>query len=360
MGEDMRAVVYRNGELVVGAYANPTPAVGQVLVKTRACGICGSDLHFCDHAQAFTSLASRAGIASMEVDLSRDIILGHEFCGEIIEFGPSADRRLKPGQLVCSLPLAIGPTGARTIGYSDEYPGGFGEYMVLTEALLLAVPNGLPATRAALTEPMAVGWHAVEIAQVQPYHIPVVIGCGPVGLAVVAALKRKQVAPIIASDPSPDRRALALRMGADAVVDPREESPFLQAEKIARPVGLGGALSSSLLSKTQMIFECVGVPGMLRHAMDGASDGSEIMVVGACMQPDAIEPMIGMFKALTIKFSRTYTGEEFAAVLHMIGEGALDVSPLVTDVIGLSDVPSAFEALRSPGAQAKVIVDPWR
>jgi len=360
MGEDMRAVIYRNGELVVGSYTDPIPSAGQVLVKTKACGICGSDLHFCDHAREFTDFAARAGVATMNVDLSQDIILGHEFCGEIVDYGPSSDRRLKPGQLVCSLPLAIGPTGARTIGYSDEYPGGFSEYMVLTEALLLPVSNGLAATHAALTEPMAVGWHAVQIARVRADHVPVVIGCGPVGLAVIAALKHMQIAPIIASDLSHERRDLAIRMGADAVVDPREASPFVQAQKISRPVGLGGALSSTLLSKMPIIFECVGVPGMLRHVMDGASEGSDIVVVGACMQLDAIEPMIAMFKALTIKFSRTYTGEEFAEVLHMIGEGALDVSPLVSDVIGLSDVPAAFEALRSPGAQAKVVVDPWQ
>ncbi|WP_337180382.1 zinc-binding dehydrogenase [Sphingopyxis granuli] len=360
MGEDMRAAIYRRGELVVGTFADPIPEAGQVLVKTMACGICGSDLHFCDHAQEFTSLASRAGVAAMEVDLSRDIVLGHEFCGEVMDHGPSSDSRLKPGQLVCSLPVVLGSPGARTIGYSDEYPGGFGEYMVLTEALLLPVPNGLPAALAALTEPMAVGWHAVEIARVRPHHVPLVIGCGPVGLAVIAALKQKQIAPIIASDLSPDRRDLALRMGADAVVDPREDSPFLRAQKIARPVGIGGALSNSVLSKNQLVFECVGLPGMLRHVMDNVSEEAEIVVVGACMQPDSIEPMMGMFKALTVKFSRTYTGEEFAEVLQMIAQGALDVSPLVTDVIGLSDVPATFDALRTPGAQAKVIVDPWR
>jgi threonine dehydrogenase-like Zn-dependent dehydrogenase len=121
------------------------------------------------------------------------------------------------------------------IGYSNDIAGGFAQFLPLAERLLLPVPNGFPATHAALTEPMAVGWHAMQRARLMPEDMPLVIGCGPVGLAVIAALKLKDVHPIIAADFSPARRALALRMGADEVVDPAAASPYASWRAAATP-----------------------------------------------------------------------------------------------------------------------------
>lgn len=350
----MKAAVYRNGKIVLDDVPDPRPGPGQLLVRTLACGICGSDLHFQHHAHQFIDVARRAGVASMAADPTRDIVLGHEFCCEVVESGAVGEKApLKPGQIVCSPPLLLGANGARTIGYSHEIPGGFGEYMLLNEALMLPVPNGLPAPRAALTEPMAVGWHAVQLAGLRPEHVPLVIGCGPVGLAVIAALKYRNVRPIIAADLSAGRRDLARLMGADIAVDPAQISPY---SAWSEPSVVG----KSTTVATCLIFECVGIPGMLRQVMDGAPEGSDIIVVGACMEPDTIEPMTAMYKALTLKFSRTYTAQEFAEVLRLIAEGALNVEPLVSDVIGLDDVPAAFAALAKPGAQAKVMIAPWQ
>ncbi len=98
--------------------------------------------------------------------------------------------------------------------------------MLLSEPLLLEVPNGLAAEHAALTEPLAVGGHAVAKAHIGGDEVPLVIGCGPVGLAVIAALKLKGLHPIVAADFSPARRALAQRLGADIVVDPAATQPY--------------------------------------------------------------------------------------------------------------------------------------
>lgn len=357
----MRAAVYRQGEILVRDVETPIPALGQVLVRTLACGICGSDLHFRHHAHAFVDIANRAGAGGFTMDLDRDIVLGHEFCAEIVDYGPKTPRRLKPGAMVCSVPVAMQGGAPRTIGQSNEFPGGFGEYMVLTESLMIETPNGLSAAHAALTEPMAVGWHAVQLARVTLAHVPLVLGCGPVGLAVIAALKQTGVGPIVAADFSPGRRDLAVTMGADVVVDPRQASPYeTWGQASSATAGFETLLPKGARSRPCVIFECVGVPGMIQQAMEGAPSGSEIIVLGACMERDAIEPMFGIYKALSLKFALAYSADEFAHTLRLMGEGAIDVSPLVTGRVTLDQTPQAFEDLAHPDRHAKIVVEPWR
>src|SRR5262245_46690225 len=163
----MRAVVMRDKRLVAADIPIPTPGPGEVLVRTLACGICGSDLHALKHAEKFVEASRRAGSA-FTMDLSRDVVMGHEFCAEIVEHGPGTAGTLRVGTRICSRPTLVRPDGLRTVGYSNDTPGGYGEYMRLTEALLLEVPNGLATEHAALTEPMAVGVHAVNKARLEP------------------------------------------------------------------------------------------------------------------------------------------------------------------------------------------------
>jgi threonine dehydrogenase-like Zn-dependent dehydrogenase len=134
------------------------------------------------------------------MDLTRDVVFGHEFCCELLDYGPATQRRLKTGARVCSLPALLTSDGPQGIGYSNDNIGGYAERMLLSEALLLEVPNGLAAEHAALTEPLAVGIHAVAKANARGVEVPLVIGCGPVGLAVIAALKLKGLHPIVAAD----------------------------------------------------------------------------------------------------------------------------------------------------------------
>src|SRR5580658_6434382 len=102
----MRAAVFRSGDIVVDSIADPIPAEGQVLVKTLACGICGSDLHAAKYTQQFVNLARRAG-GRWVMDPDRDVVFGHEFCCEIVDHGPATTKQLKPGTLVCSLPMTL-------------------------------------------------------------------------------------------------------------------------------------------------------------------------------------------------------------------------------------------------------------
>jgi threonine dehydrogenase-like Zn-dependent dehydrogenase len=360
----MRACAMRDHKLVVDTLPDPEPQDGQVLVKTLACGICGSDLHMLKHADHMIEVGRRSGQGE-GMDLKRDVVMGHEFCAEIVDFGPNTTQTLKPGTRVCSMPIAIGSQGAGAVGYSNDFPGGYGELMVLNEMMLLEVPNGLSTERAALTEPMAVGYHAVEKGQLTGNEIPIVIGCGPVGLAVIAALKLKSVGPIIAADFSPMRRTLAEQMGADIVLNPTDHSPYEKWEEIAVPEGVDlsnplAAMMAESQIKPCVVFECVGVPGLLQQVLEGTPRNARVVVVGVCMEADRIEPIFGINKELNVQFVLGYAAEEFATTLQNIAEGRTNVDPLITGKIGVEGVPEAFEELASRERHAKILVEPWR
>jgi threonine dehydrogenase-like Zn-dependent dehydrogenase len=354
----------RNKKLVVDNMPVPTPGPGDVLVKTLACGICGSDLHALKFAEKLVDQSRRAGGAFV-MDLSRDVVMGHEFCAEVVDYGPNTQRRFKPGTRVCAMPILIRDHGPETVGYSNDNPGGYAEMMRLSEALLLEVPNGLSTERAALTEPMAVGYHAVNKARLEKDDVPLVIGCGPVGLSVISALKLANARPIIAADFSPRRRELALKMGADVVIDPKEKSPYKTWAEMAKwsdpartanlPLWMAGAAL-----RPEVIFECVGVPGTIAQIMENAASNARVIVVGVCMERDQIEPMFGISKELNVQFVLGYSGEEFAATLHNLAEGRVNGDPLITGKVGVEGVAKAFEDLGSPDHHAKILVEPWR
>ena len=262
------------------------------------------------------------------------------------------------------MPVLIKSNGVEAVGYSNDNPGGYGELMRLTEFLLLEVPNGLSTERAALTEPMAVGYHAVQKARLGKDDAPLVIGCGPVGLAVIAALKLGGVHPIVAADFSPRRRELALQIGADIVVDPKEKSPYDSWREMAvyadpskapmLPPWMPGPAV-----RPAVIFECVGVPGVIESIMSSAPGAARIVVVGVCMERDHIEPLTGISKELNIQFVLGYSPEEFAATLSHLAEGQINGDPLITGKVGVEGVAKAFEDLASPETHAKILVEPW-
>ena len=360
----MRAAVMRNKKLVVDTVPDPEPGTGQVLVKTLACGICGSDLHALKFADRMVEISRRSG-APFGMDPDHDVVMGHEFCAEILDYGPDTQRVLPVGSRVCSMPIVFGPFGLGTVGYSNQFPGGYAERMVLNEMLLLPVPDSLATETAALTEPMAVGLHAVEKAGPIGDDVPLVLGCGPVGLAVIAALKVKGAGPVIAADFSPKRRELAEKVGADIVVDPAQSSPWKRWQDVAVPEGTDPNSPMTLLGmgpqpRPGLIFECVGVPGVLQQILEGAPRKARVVVVGVCMQTDQIEPIFGINKELNLQFVLGYTPEEFAATLGHIAAGRVNAAALVTGKVGVDGIPAAFEALGQPERHAKILAEPWR
>ncbi|HEX8856027.1 MAG TPA: zinc-binding dehydrogenase [Thermoleophilaceae bacterium] len=377
----MRAVVCRNTELEVVDRPEPVPGRGQVRIEVLRCGICGSDLHARHGSDDWADMAARVGYDRFARS-NEPVVFGHEFCGEVVEHGPQCRRGSPTGTHVVALPLLRGTHGVDTIGLSVHAPGGYAEQLLVEESLMMPVPNGLTPDAAAVTEPMAVAWHAVRRGEVGKRTVAIVIGCGPIGLAVILVLKAKGVRTVVASDYSPGRRALASACGADIVVDPGHESPFAAAagrhlkdlpsalelvvgtrEKLERlPVGwwhawrLAEALGAT--PKHPVIFECVGVPGVIESIIDGAPLLSRVVVVGVVVGVDHITPAMAINKEIDLRFAFAYSPLEFRDALHMLAEGDIDPAPLITGTVGLEGVDAAFAALGSPERHAKILIDP--
>jgi threonine dehydrogenase-like Zn-dependent dehydrogenase len=346
----VRAVALRDGELRVrDDVLGPVPGFGQVLVDVVACGICGSDLHFARHGQTMLDLgAQMKGMPEMggttALDLSRDVFMGHEFVARVLEAGPDTVAPAA-GTLVTSVPVLLSMTGVEAIVYSNTVLGGYGEQMLLSAPMLLEIPNGLDARPAALTEPMAVGLHAVNRSDIQAGSGALVLGCGPVGLAVIAALAVRGIKPIVASDLSPARRAMALTMGAHDAIDPTTEPAF-------------DAWARAGKNRPLVVFEAIGVPGIIDAALRDAPPRTKVVVVGVCMERDTVTPFFGISKELDLSFCLGYDPMEFAESLRSIAEGDIDVRPMITGEVGLDEVPGAFEALANPEAHCKILVMP--
>ena len=348
----MRAVSLKSGKIYVRDDApDPVPGFGQVLVQVKACGICGSDLHFAKHGGDMMALTKQmGGMPAMDVsgggdlDLDQDVWMGHEFSAEVLEVGPNTESSA-PGTIVTSIPILFGPSGIEPIVYSNRTAGGYGERMLLSAPMISEVPNGLDFRHAALTEPMAVGLHAVNKSHIKPGEGALVLGCGPVGLAVIAGLKLKGIDTIVATDFSPARRALATTMGATDVVDPREEPAFEAWQRAGK-------------NKALVVFEAIGVPGIIDGVLKDAPHGTRLVVVGVCMEHDKINPFFGISKEISIQFCLGYDPMEFQGTLRSIAEGEIDVAPLITAEVDLDGVAGAFEALGNPDDHCKILVTP--
>ena len=339
----MRAAVLREGRMVYrDDVPDPVPESGQVLVAVRSCGICGTDLHFAAHGDEMLALteqmADSIGAGGMKVDLNNDVFMGHEFSAEVLEAGPDTDTHA-PGTLVTSIPVLLSSRGVEPILSSNKTLGGYAERMLLSAPLLLPIPNGLDHRHAALTEPMAVGLHAVNKSSIQPGETALVVGCGPIGIAVIAALRTRGVESIVAADFSPKRRELASTMGAHQTLDPAQGSPF---DTVTPAV----------------VFEAVGVPGIIDDVMRRARHGTRLIVVGVCMQPDTMHPFFAIAKEINVQFVLAYDPQEFADSLRAIAEGEIDVSPVITGDVGLEDVGAAFDDLADPERHCKILVTP--
>ncbi|MEI2702249.1 MAG: zinc-binding dehydrogenase [Baekduia sp.] len=380
----MRAVVCQHADLTVQDLPDPIPGPGQVKIAVTRCGICGSDLHARHGIDAWAELA-----ASLEYDRfgrsDQPIVMGHEFTGEVAEHGPKTRRKLKVGTPVVALPIIRGPEGVDATGLSLGAPGAYAEQTLVQESLMLEVPNGLGPDVAALTEPMAVAWHAVQRSEVRRKDVAIVIGCGPIGLGVILCLKAKGVETVVASDLSPGRRELARRCGADVTIDPAEQSPYTTpgnghlhgapdllelgvdtADKVTRLPGwwhlwkLGERLGAG--PKFPVVFECVGVPGMIEQVIQGAPLLSRVVVVGVCVGSDRFTPAMAINKEIDLRFVLGYTPPEFRDTLHMLADGNIDPRPLITGTVGLDGVEAAFDALGGGNEDAiehaKILVDP--
>jgi threonine dehydrogenase-like Zn-dependent dehydrogenase len=340
-------MVLRGKALAVEEMPAPKPGPGQVLARVLACGICGSDLHAAKYMEDMVAASRMSGAVAWDnSDGDAGMVMGHEFVAEVVDAGAGAES-WAPGTRVTSVPVLLepnSPTGFVAVGYSNRFPGAYGEYVVMSAAFLLKVPDELSDTTAATTEPCAVGLHAVREAEMQSGQSAVVMGAGPIGLMTLLWLKTEGVTHVTVSDYAETRRALARKLGADLVVNPAEQD-------------VAGAALAATGKAAPVVFECVGVEGTLRQAMELVDRGGKVVVVGVCMKEDRIFPMVGINKQLTLKFVLGYTPAEYAEALTALGNGSIDTSPMVTRTVSLNELPAAFEALADP-TDCKVVVIP--
>lgn len=341
----MKAAVLENNTIHVGDFPEPKPGKGQVLVRPHRCGLCASDAHFLCSGANMVAKSREFGGPYANVDLSKPIVMGHEFVGEILEYGAGSRKPIKVGAKVTSVPVMRMGQSVGIIGYVNELPGGFGEYMLLDEDMMLEVPNELDDDLAALIEPLAVGLEHARSGEPQQGEIPLVVGCGAIGLGVIAGLKLKGMSPIIAADFDPGRRRIAQLMGADIVIDPRETPPYA-------PLEAYGNIQANL------IYECVGKPGLLQQMIQGAPFGARIVMGGFCLEPEQIYVPLGQMKRLKINFACGEEPQDMQLALRVLAENLIDMRPWLGKRIGLSEVGAALAKMDDPSSPVRTIVDP--
>lgn len=342
----MKAAVFKAaGEpLVVEDVRDPAPGPSELVLKVRACGICGTDLHWSENRR--TDVGWRV--------LEPSAVMGHEFAGEVVEVGREA-RGWKVGDRVCAQPfIGCGSCPACLAGRayrcpqvtnraSLSLPGAYAEYTRAGANATLRLPESVGFRDGALVEPLAVGLNAVEKAQLKPGDSALIVGAGPVGLAVALWCRFFGARHVIVSDLVAARAEKALAF-ATAAIDASREDVKSRVEAIAGSV--------------PVVFDCVGAPGSLQLVIDTAPPDARVVVVGLCMAPDTVFPTRALTKELDLSFAFVYRRRHFEIVLDLLAQERIDPSALVTSRVGLDAFPDAFERLKKPSDQVKVMLEP--
>ena len=313
----------------------PVPAAGQALIRVERCGICGSDLHM---------------TSGSPFDVPHGTVLGHEYAGEVVEAGPGGSK-LKPGERVTALPMSACGSCAWCVADAPLHcpqfrsmAGGYGEYTLVDERMVLRLPASLSFVDGALVEPLACGLRAMRKLAIYPGARVAVIGAGAIGAASIFWARRFGAGSIVAIARSRRGEALVGTVGADGLVQTGE--------------GLAERLGAALGGEPDIVIEAAGAPGTLQQATELVRKGGSILSLGGCVAPDTIVPLLAMWKEVRFLFSVAYGKADFREALDTLDAGAVTPRAMVGETIALDDLPQRFEAMRSGSHAAKVMVAP--
>jgi threonine dehydrogenase-like Zn-dependent dehydrogenase len=333
------------GEILLEEGEIVDPAPGDALVRMRACGICGTDLHIYEHGWHATP----------------GMRLGHEFSAEVVA-APGVDGVSAGDRVVVNPTLSCGHCPAcranqqhmcherrGVIGLTVD--GAFADYVLVPGARLglelLAVPDGVSDEAAALTEPLAVGLHAVNLAGAQPGQHVVVYGAGTIGLCATRWLAAAAAHPIVV-DPIALRREVALAQGATVALDPGADGYADELAAALAPAAWAG--------RADVVIDCAGAPGLLDEALSVVSPGGTLGLAAVGMGEYALSANRVMLKEVAVRGAMSYNAPEFERALAHVAEHADDVLSLVSHRFPLTDVLAAFDAQRDREGSVKVMV----
>jgi (R,R)-butanediol dehydrogenase/meso-butanediol dehydrogenase/diacetyl reductase len=346
----MKAAVFKThgASLVIEDVPDPEPGPHDLVLKVKACGICGTDLHWSEHT--VEDVGWRV--------LDPNTIMGHEFAGEVVEVGKEARGDWRVGDRVCAQPwIGCGTCDACRAGRgylcssislraSADVSGAYAEFTRIGSTETLRLPDSVSFQEGAMVEPLAVGLNSVRRAGLVSGDTVLIVGAGPVGLSVALWCRFFGARHVIVSDLVAARAEGAAAMGATAAIDASTEDVTAAVERIAG-------------SGPRVVFDCVGVRGSLQHSIDLAPHDARIMVVGLCMAQDHIFPAKALTKELDIGFVFVYHRADFDMVVDMLGQGRIDALSMVTSSVGFDAFPDAFDDLKAgPTDQIKVMLEP--
>jgi threonine dehydrogenase-like Zn-dependent dehydrogenase len=353
----VRAAVLRDGALETRETADPRPGAGQLLLKVLSCAICASDVHFMDHPEAVED--DDTGLWDYRRD--EDIVMGHEFVGEVIGHGRGADAAAFPlGARVTSSPVLNCNGTFRIIGCSPEAPGGFGELMLVQDVFARVIPEHVAIDHAALADPLSVGDYYVHACGIDATAVPIVVGAGGIGLCVVVALARRGIRRILVVDHSAERLATARALGASHTVDPRERSPY----ELWNEIVLGDASASAVVAGEAaprprcFVFEFVGLPGVLDGIVRACPPNTYILTGGGAPEGDHISSAVAKKKGISMLFGGGPNLDDFGRVVDALVAGELDPGPIIGMTVDLDGVPGAFDLARRAAGPARIMVHP--
>ncbi|MGD0485851.1 MAG: alcohol dehydrogenase catalytic domain-containing protein [Syntrophorhabdales bacterium] len=344
----MRVATFRDlKKMEVHEKPKPTASDGDVVVKVEYCGICGSDVH--------------GYLNGVMVPLGA--VMGHECSGVVAEVGKDV-RDFRPGDRVVAKPIAqcgeCAPCkrGAyslcvsafdRAIGITTTNDGAFAEYVKIEHPreMLFRLPDNVSFEQGALVEPLSTSLHAVRLSRVRPGDSVVVIGAGMIGLGTIQFLKLAGAGRIIALEISETKAGLALKAGADIVLDPLKEGEGLQAHILDLTDGVGA----------EVVYECSGVPFGFQNAMYFAKSGGQVMIVGIVDKEVAFTPFRMVLTEIEMKAVLGYY-DEFDYVIRFLSQGRLNTDILISGIVPLSDVEKGFDRLLSSRDDVKILVRP--